>query len=339
MGSAEAVFSAPSAQIAECLGKLPDSERFFNYLRRPVRRDDFADELDFAAQHDQTILAYESPAYPGLLKQIFDPPPLLYTRGSVAVLNEPQLAIVGSRHASTRGFRRAGEFSRELTALGIAVTSGLALGIDQAAHQGAVESNGQTIGVLGNGLNTIYPKSNQPLGEAIISNGGALVSELPPAAAPAARNFPKRNRIISGLALGVLVVEATLKSGSLITARMASEQGREVFAMPGDIDNPHSKGCHRLIRDGAQLTETIDDILGAIAPQLKPFIESGTTPKVASLTPEEQQVYDSVGYASATIDEITVDTRLTAATVSSILLSLELSGLIAGQPGGRYSRT
>lgn len=246
--------------------------------------------------------------------------------------------MVGSRNASARGLRRSQEFASALASLGITITSGLALGIDQAAHRGAITTNGLTIAVLGNGLDTVYPRQHQGLAADIINSGGALVSEQPLAASPLAANFPKRNRIISGLTLGTLVIEATLQSGSLITARMAAEQGREVFAMPGDIDSPHAKGCHRLLREGAQLTETVDDILSVIAPQLRRFIPQTDGPPALTLSVNQRLLIDSIGYSSSSIDEISVDTGLTAAEVSSILLSLELNGLITGQPGGRYSR-
>lgn len=245
---------------------------------------------------------------------------------------------MGSRNASSRGLRRSQDFANALASVGITITSGLALGVDRAAHEGALTADGPTIAVLGNGLDSVYPRQNQCLAAEIIKNGGALISELPLSAAPLAGNFPKRNRIISGLALGTLVVEANVRSGSLITARVAGEQGREVFAVPGDIDSPHSKGCHRLLREGAQLTESVDDILSVIAPQLRRFITATTTPEPANLSTQQRQIMDSIGYANSTIDDITGHTGLTAAEVSSILLSLELDGLVATQPGGRYSR-
>ena len=322
------------------LQNFAGSTAFFEYLRQPVDPADFSDELSFSEGHGQHLLPYESTHYPSLLKQVFDPPPLLYVLGQPQVLHEPQLAIVGSRNASSRGCRRSHGFAGELANLGITITSGLALGIDQAAHEGTLSRDGSTIAVLGNGLNTIYPRQNKGLAEAIIERGGAIVSEQPLSAGPLAANFPKRNRIISGLSLGTLVIEATVKSGSLITARMAAEQGRSVFAIPGDLDNPHSKGCHRLIRDGAQLTETIDDILAEISPQLKPYLAAeNSTVSTVETSPQEAKVLESIGYASSTIDEIIIDTQLTAAEVSSILLSLELSDQITGQPGGRYSRS
>ncbi len=337
--TAENVFSAPASEISETLGDFRPTEQLFRYLRRPVTADDFSAELEFVALDQQFLLAYGDADYPPLLKELFDPPPLLYIKGAPGILNEPQLAIVGSRNASARGLRRSTEFSAALATLGITITSGLAMGIDQAAHRGARTADGLTIAVLGNGLDSVYPRQNRRLAADILENGGALVSEQPLSAAPVAANFPKRNRIISGLSLGTLVVEATLHSGSLITARMASEQGREVFALPGDIDSPHSKGCHRLIRDGAQLTETVDDILGAIAPQLARFVTPTAAMQPFPLSDQQRQIIDSIGYASTTIDEITVETGLTAAEVSSMLLSLELNGLIAPLPGGRYSRT
>ncbi|WP_030138962.1 DNA-processing protein DprA [Pseudomonas fluorescens] len=217
--------------------------------------------LDGPAQH---LLMWDQPEYPALLAQISDPPPLLFVAGDPSILEKPQLAMVGSRRASRPGMDTAAAFSRSLAGAGFVITSGLALGIDAAAHQAALDVGGQTVGVLGTGLENFYPQRNRRLAEAMIAQGSAVVSEFPLDAAPHASNFPRRNRIISGLSLGVLVVEASVASGSLITARLAAEQGREVYAIPGSIHHPGARGCHQLIRDGAALVETVEHILEAL---------------------------------------------------------------------------
>ncbi|HZR35908.1 MAG TPA: DNA-processing protein DprA, partial [Nevskia sp.] len=213
------------------------------------------------------VVTCRDPRYPPLLAQIAQPPLLLFTLGDAALLRLPQLAIVGARSASAQGAENAQAFATELARRGISVTSGLALGIDAAAHRGALAADGYTIAVCGNGLDRIYPSRNRELAHAIAARG-LLVSEFPVGVAPLPEHFPRRNRIISGLALGTLVVEAARESGSLITARLAVEQGREVFAIPGSIHNPLARGCHSLIREGAKLVETVDDILAELAPQL-----------------------------------------------------------------------
>ena len=217
--------------------------------------------LAWLACPGQHLLMWGQPEYPALLAQIDDAPPLLFVAGDPSILEKPQLAMVGSRRASRPGMDTAAAFSRSLASAGFVITSGLALGIDGAAHQAALEVGGQTIGVLGTGLEKFYPQRHRRLAAAMIAQGSAVVSEFPLDAAPQAGNFPRRNRIISGLSLGVLVVEAGMASGSLITARLAAEQGREVYAIPGSIHHPGAKGCHQLIRDGAVLVETIEHIL------------------------------------------------------------------------------
>ena len=217
--------------------------------------------LAWLARPGQHLLMWDQPEYPALLAQIDDAPPLLFVAGDPSILEKPQLAMVGSRRASRPGMDTAAAFSRSLASAGFVITSGLALGIDGAAHQAALEVGGQTIGVLGTGLEKFYPQRHRRLAAAMIAQGSAVVSEFPLDAAPQAGNFPRRNRIISGLSLGVLVVEAGMASGSLITARLAAEQGREVYAIPGSIHHPGAKGCHQLIRDGAMLVETIEHIL------------------------------------------------------------------------------
>ena len=217
--------------------------------------------LAWLEREGQHLLMFDQPGYPSLLAEISDPPPLLFVAGDPTILEKPQLAMVGSRRASRPGMDTAAAFSRSLAGAGFVITSGLALGIDAAAHQAALDVGGQTIGVLGTGLEKFYPQRNRRLAEMMIAQGSAVISEFPLDTGPHAGNFPRRNRIISGLSLGVLVVEASVASGSLITARLAAEQGREVYAIPGSIHHPVARGCHQLIRDGAVLVETIEHIL------------------------------------------------------------------------------
>ena len=212
-------------------------------------------------QPDCRVLLRDDPDYPSLLSETAGAPPLLFVQGDVQLLQRPQLAIIGSRHSSPAGEQLAWQFAKTMATSGCCITSGLALGIDSAAHQGALAGQGQTIAVVGTGLLRTYPRRNQRLHEQIVEQGGAIVSELPLDAGPHASHFPRRNRIISGLSLGVLVVEAGVASGSLITARYAAEQGRDVFAIPGSVHYPGSKGCHQLIREGAILVECVQDIL------------------------------------------------------------------------------
>jgi DNA processing protein len=229
--------------------------------RSPQIRDGASEALAWLGQPAQHLLMWDQPEYPALLAQIDDAPPLLFVAGDPGILEKPQLAVVGSRRASRPGMDTAAAFSRSLASAGFVITSGLALGIDGAAHQAALDVGGHTIGVLGTGLENFYPQRHRKLAAAMVAQGSAVVSEFPLDAGPQAGNFPRRNRIISGLSLGVLVVEASMASGSLITARMAAEQGREVYAIPGSIHHPGAKGCHQLIRDGAVLVETIEHIL------------------------------------------------------------------------------
>jgi DNA processing protein len=232
--------------------------------RAPEIRDGASHALAWLERQGQHLLMWDQPDYPALLAQISDAPPLLFVAGDPQILEKPQLAMVGSRRASRPGMDTAAAFSRSLAGAGFVITSGLALGIDAAAHQAALDVGGRTVGVLGTGLENFYPQRNRRLADAMISSGSAVLSEFPLDAAPSASNFPRRNRIISGLSLGVLVVEASVASGSLITARLAAEQGREVYAIPGSIHHPGARGCHQLIRDGAVLVETIEHILEAL---------------------------------------------------------------------------
>ncbi|WP_207283861.1 DNA-processing protein DprA [Pseudomonas sp. FW300-N2F2] len=259
-GSASKAISAP-ASAWRALG-LPIA--CAEARRNPDVRDGAAHALAWLERAGQHLLMWDQPDYPALLAQISDAPPLLFVAGDATILEKPQLAMVGSRRASRPGMDTAAAFSRSLAGAGFVITSGLALGIDAAAHQAALDVGGRTVGVLGTGLENFYPQRNRRLADAMIAHGSAVLSEFPLDAPPHASNFPRRNRIISGLSLGVLVVEASVASGSLITARLAAEQGREVYAIPGSIHHPGARGCHQLIRDGAALVETVEHILEAL---------------------------------------------------------------------------
>jgi len=331
-------------------------------------------DLELAEQQGCQILTCEA-GYPRLLKEISAPPPRLYIKGAVKgdsrCLELPQLAIVGSRRPSPVGLNNAQAFSRSLVEQGFVVTSGLAMGIDGAAHKGAVVAGGKTVAVLGTGLNTIYPQRHRGLAEEIVATGGLLVSEFPMAVAPHPSNFPRRNRIISGLSLGVLVVEAASKSGSLITARFAVEQGREVFALPGSMHCPVSRGCNELIRQGATLVQSTEDIVQELQAMLalkveqlppalsinsplsitppQPIISSlkQNIPKPVSVestgiksTPVNdfaQCLLDKLGYDVTSVDLLQQRLGGSVEVLLSELMALELEGIVMQVPGG-YQR-
>jgi len=286
------------------------------------------------------IISLFDPRYPALLKEIPDPPPILFVRGDVSLLARPQLAIVGSRNPSVSGSQLAHDFAAALSRHGLIITSGLALGIDSASHQGALNADGKTIAVAGTGPDRIYPARHRELGHHIAGQG-ALVSEFPPGTPPVASNFPRRNRIISGLALGTLVIEAALKSGSLITARLAAEQGREVFAIPGSIHNPLARGCHVLIQQGAKLIMEAGDILEELAPLATFAIEqehrSTDSAPAGKNTFPDHPLLEKMGFEPISIDALVERSGLTAEAVSSMLLTLEIQGIVAST-GGLYSR-
>lgn len=293
---------------------------------------------------DRSLLTLDCSAYPYYLRQITTAPLLLFVQGAVDILNTPQLGIVGSRNPSADGCGLARDFADRLSHAGLTITSGMALGIDAAAHAGALAAGASTVAVYGCGPDRIYPKKHAGLAERIRAQG-ALVSEFFPGTPPVAANFPRRNRIISGLSVGVLVVEAALCSGSLITARYANEQGREVFAIPGSIHVPQARGCHYLIRQGAKLVESERDILEELVPLLNINIENSAPvednrqpPAPADLSAEALRLLELIGAAPTSVDNLVLQSGLTADAVSSILLLLELRGLVASQPGGTYSR-
>jgi DNA processing protein len=331
-GSPREVFAAGKA--IRYIRDLSETTRA--YLREP---DWSAVERDQAwlEQPDHHLLTIKDAAYPERLQQIASPPSILFVHGAVQVLSSPQLAIVGSRHPSPAGLENAYEFARYLAAAGLTITSGLALGIDGASHRGALASRGITIGVAGTGLDRVYPGRHRDLAHEIAAQG-ALVSEFPLGTPPRRENFPRRNRVISGLTLGTLVVEATRKSGSLITAQFAAEQGHEVFAIPGSIHNPLARGCHELIRQGAKLVEKTTDILEELAPQFLGFRPPSAPASPPVTDADSQRVLKALGHDLTPIDVIVERSGLTAEVVSSILLMLELEGLVASASAGMYMR-
>ncbi|MET0066882.1 MAG: DNA-processing protein DprA [Candidatus Thiodiazotropha sp.] len=293
-------------------------------------------------QPDHGVLTLADPDYPSVLLEIEDPPPLIYWVGQPATLQQPQMAIVGSRNPTPNGLANAREFARFLASAGWCICSGLAQGIDGAAHIGALQS-GTTLAVMGTGPDRIYPASHRALAHQIAA-AGLLVTEFPPGTPPKADHFPRRNRLISGLSRGVLVVEATTQSGSLITARLAGEQGREVFSIPGSIHNPQARGCHALIRQGAKLVESAEDILEEIGALTETPPRTATsapadTPVNRSTDPDYERLREALGYDPVSVDELIARTGLTAEAVSSMLLLLELEGHVSSAPGGFYSRT
>lgn len=349
IGTPRQVLAMPLAELKQ---RIKLSQASLSYLCQP---DWSAVETDlrWCAKPGNHILTFSDTRYPPLLREITDPPPLLFVTGDPAILQYPQLAMVGSRNPNQHGSQTAFEFAKYLSRRGLVITSGLALGIDAASHRGALNGSGLTIAVAGTGLDRVYPASHKALAHEIAVQG-ALISENVPGTLPKPSCFPRRNRIISGMSMGVLVVEAARQSGSLITARQAMEQGREVFAIPGSIHNPLARGCHALIRQGAKLVETGEDIVEELGPLLGSVLaninssaahrdeETGTAPANAvaasSLPASHQQVLDIIGFEPTSIDLVIQHSKLTAEAVSSILVALELQGYIASQ-GGRYSRS
>jgi len=289
------------------------------------------------------FLGRDDGAYPSRLEELADPPPGLFVHGRIDILEDPMIAVVGSRNPSPAGLDNAFEFASYLSRCGLGIVSGLALGVDGRAHQGALAGGSPSVAVCGTGLDQVYPPQHRDLAEAIASRG-ALVSEFPPSTPPRRENFPRRNRIISGLSLGVLVVEAGLRSGSLISARLAGEQGREVFAIPGSIHNPMAKGCHLLIKQGAKLVESADDILAELRSLIdldsraeSRAVEEPENPD-AQLSTEYVNFLEACGHDPFSVDQVVARTKLTSAEVSSMLLILELRGFVESGPGGRYTR-
>lgn len=307
-------------------------------LARPDR-DGIEGDLRWLSGDDRHLLTWNDVRYPPLLREIAQPPVALFCQGNPAVLSARQLAIVGARATTPQGAETAREFAAELTRCGLTVTSGLALGVDGAAHRGALAAGGATVAVCGTGLDRVFPARHRELAHEIAARG-ALLSEFPTGTPPLADHFPRRNRIISGLSLGVLVVEAAPRSGSLITARLALEQGREVFAIPGSIHSPMSRGPHALIRQGAKLTESVADILEELAAQLDEHFRQPAREEVlrGALDPQRQRVLDAVGFEPTAFDHLVERLEMPVDALSSALLTLELDGRIASAPGGAYQR-
>ena len=299
-----------------------------------------AQDLAWAQAENNHLICYDDAAYPALLRQISDFPPLLYASGDIELLSQPQIAIVGSRLCTPGGAQTAFDFAARLTEAGLIITSGMALGIDTEAHRGALDSGGKTLAVSGTGIDVIYPGRNRRLA-AEIQERGLMVTEFALGTGAQKPNFPQRNRIISGLSLAALVVEAAQRSGSLITARLAAEQGREVFAVPGSIHNPQTRGCHDLIRDGATLAEAPQDITRELT-QLARFViaEHHAAPhKVpAQVDRDHQLLLQAIGYDPVNCDILVQRSGLTIDKLSSMLLLLELNDLIQSAPGGCYVR-
>jgi DNA processing protein len=297
-------------------------------------------DLAWLGAGNRHLIPWTDERYPALLREIAQPPIALFCHGDPTLLAQRQLAIVGARAVSPQGAETAEGFAAELTRCGLLVTSGLALGVDAAAHRGALAAGGATVAVCGTGLDRVFPRRHRELAHEIAARG-VLVSEFPTGTPPLAENFPRRNRILSGLALGVLVVEAAPQSGSLITARLAAEQGREVFAIPGSIHSPMARGPHALIRNGAKLTESVHDILEELAAQLgETFAAPGAraTASAPPLDPQRQQVLEAVGFEPTTFDRLVERLAMPVDALCSALLALELDGRIATAPGGAYQR-
>ncbi|HZP11248.1 MAG TPA: DNA-processing protein DprA [Nevskiaceae bacterium] len=285
------------------------------------------------------FVSIEDERYPAALKEVAQAPLALFCQGDVALLGGPQIAIVGARAASPEGLDNARKFASVLAKAGLVVTSGLAQGVDGAAHRGALDAGGNTIAVCGTGLDRVYPAKHRELAHEI-SAKGLLVSEFSPGMPPMSDNFPRRNRVISGLSLGVLVVEAAARSGSLITARLALEQGRDVFAIPGSIHNPAAKGCHALIRQGAKLVDSARDILEEVAPRLGLRVpaEKSSPSLEPKLDAPQRKVLEAIGHSATSFDTLVERVAMSVEELSSVLLMLELDGLIAAAPGGAFLR-
>ena len=288
------------------------------------------------------IIDVESADFPELLQQIPGPPALLYVVGNLDALHLPALAVVGSRNPTRGGIQNAYEFSSHLARSGFCIVSGLAHGIDTAAHDGALDAGATTVAFLGHGIDRVYPAENRELAHRIAEEG-ALCSEYPLGSPPRRRHFPQRNRLISGLSLGTLVVEAARRSGSLISARLAAEQGREIFAIPGSIHNPLSRGCHQLIKQGAKLVDSAEDIVSELGPLVGHLMQNAEiatpdAPLAAPFDNDYETLLATLSYDPASADQLAEHSGLTIDQVSSMLLILELEGKIQVQAGGRYSR-
>ena len=330
-GLPDAIFGAPAGALRSVIG---------NSLAERLISHECGAEIDaamaWAGEPGNHILTLADPEYPQALLNADDPPVLIYARGILELLNRPAIAIVGSRSATRQGEATAEAFAAALSAAGLTIISGLALGIDAAAHRGALAHRGSTIAVIGTGADRLYPSRNEALARDIAERG-VIISEFSLGTPALAANFPRRNRIIAGLARGCLVVEAAERSGSLITARLAAEAGRDVFAIPGSIHSPLSKGCHKLIRQGAKLVETAEDILEELRWQAVVASAPAAAPTDPG-DPESARLLEAMGYDPCDLDTLSVRSGLTADRLLAMLLPLELDGHVAQLPGGRYQR-
>jgi len=328
-GLPENILAAPAEQLASIAGPAAAAQ-----LRAP-RTGEVERALRWAQEPSHAIVTLADSGYPGSLLEIPDPPPLLYAVGRMELLEQPALAVVGSRNGTAQGVRDAERFAKAFSDAGLVIVSGLALGIDAAAHRGGLAGLGSTIAVLGTGVDVVYPRQNAALA-ARIAEAGLLLSEFPLGAPGLPEHFPRRNRLISGLAQGCLVIEAALASGSLITARAALDQGRDVFALPGSIHSPLSKGCHALIKQGAKLVESADDVLS----ELRAFRTTAlaTTAAAGTQDAEAGSLLPHMGYDPVDLDSLSARAGLPVEQVSAELLRLELAGRVAALPGGRYQR-
>jgi DNA processing protein len=337
-GSAAAALTASAGELRQVQGigtKLSET------IVRARREIDIAAELDQCRRHNVDIVTVESPDYPRPLRDIADPPGVLFVRGTVVPQDRLAIAIVGARHGSHYGKSQAERLAAALARAGFVIVSGLARGIDAAAHRGALTAGGRTYAVLGSGVLNIYPPEHQRLADEIVA-AGAVISEAPLRAPPLAGAFPQRNRLISGLSLGVIVVEASLQSGALITARHAMEQGREVFAVPGRIDSRLSRGCHALIRDGARLIESADDVLEELGPLVEPApLPRGDVvhhPLELTLNDVERTILNVMTGGSMTIDEVVRASQLPTSQVLSAMSALEMRRLVRRLSGNTVAR-
>ncbi len=336
--SPELTFEASEADLIEVEGITPKTAAAIHRhtLPDPVKRD-----LDLVMQKGYKIVTLSDTDYPALLLQLPDPPPFLYVFGRLdsSITN---IAVVGSRNATNYGISTTRRLCKDLASLELTIVSGMALGIDSAAHEGALLGKGHTVAVLGSGLERIYPAENRELFQKIAQNG-AVISEFPLMTEPEAHNFPIRNRIISGMSLGTVVVEATKRSGSLITARLAAEQNREVFAVPGSIHSFKSTGTHTLIKQGAKLVEHARDIMeelshvAGVMAEKENIIENETTETLPLLSPDESMVFEVLGPYPVHIDDLVRKVSMEPGKLSSILLQLELMGVVQQSPGKRFS--
>jgi DNA processing protein len=333
-GLPERIVGARRTELARHLGAAAIQALDSEPVGKAVER-----ALAWVGQPGNSVVTLTDAAYPRLLLEIADPPPLIYCRGCIELLNRPALALVGSRNATAQGISNAEQFARSFSAAGLTIVSGLAQGIDAAAHRGGLAGEGSTMAVLGTGVDIAYPQSNAALA-AEIAQRGLLLSEFPLGTKALAYNFPRRNRLISGLAQGCLVIEAALASGSLITARAAAEQGREVFAVPGSIHSPLSKGCHALIKSGAKLAESAEDVLTELGAFRRTGFASTRAPAGAAgdMDGADDPLLACMGFDPVDVDSLCARAGWPAERISAELLRLELAGRVAVLPGGLYQR-